>query len=109
MFINKRKNSYGWYSKIVSKDLNGISERTGYISFSFKKGCEPKLDDSIEGDLYFIAKDGDARKVFPVVKEYNGNVSVEFKLLEVEKFKKDQYDYKRSYDLSKFDEEDLPF
>lgn len=89
MFISKKQKGYGWYSKIISKDLNTNAERKGYIDFSFKKGCEPKqseLNDknSLEADLYLIDINGQKRKVFPVVTEYNGITKVEFKILEVE-------------------------
>lgn len=85
MWINRKQKGFGWYSKVVSKDLNSNAERVGYIDFSFKKDCEPdNLNEkgSYEGDLYFIDKDNRIRKVFPVVKEYNGKTSIEFKLLD---------------------------
>lgn len=87
MYINRQKNGYGWYSKIISKDLNTQAERLGYINFSFKKGCEPNNleNGSLEGDLYFIDKQGNKRKVFPIAKERNGLVYIEFKILEIEK------------------------
>lgn len=87
MYLNKNQRGIGWYSKIISKDLNTNAERLGYLNFTFKKGCEPtNLNDkgSYEGDFYFIDKQGNRRKVFPIVTEYNGLSRVDFKLLEVE-------------------------
>lgn len=88
MFINKRKEKYGWYAKIESKD-NGDNVLTDYMNFSFKKDCEPFKDDlneygAYEGEMYFKDKDGKYRRIFPIVKEYNGAKHIEFKLLGVE-------------------------
>ena len=88
MYLNRNRNGYGWYSHVKTKDMGG-NEMSHYLNFSFKKDCEP-LDDelnekgSLEGELYFIDKRGRKRKVFPVVKEYNGIKYFEFKLLELD-------------------------
>lgn len=84
MFLNRKQKGYGWYTKVESKDNPTIH---GYVNFSFKRGCEPtNLTEfgSYSGDLYFIDKDGNKRKVFPYVEEYQGTISVKFKILEVE-------------------------
>lgn len=83
MFINKKKKGYGWYSKVSSKDMQSNEEISTYINFSFKKDCEPNVD-ALEGDLYFIDKQGIRRKVFPVARDYKGNKYVEFKILDYE-------------------------
>lgn len=111
MYLNRKQKGYGWYSKVVSKDLNSNAERVGYIDFSFKKDCEPdnlNENGSYVGELYFIDKDNRKRKVFPIVKEYNGKTSIEFKLLE--------WQFSEQQDNSKFGKtypdikaEDLPF
>lgn len=85
MYLNRKQKGYGWYTKVVSKDLNTDAERTGYVNFSFKKDCEPTDDTlgeygSYEADLYLIDKHG-KRRVFPTVHEYNGNSYIEFKIL----------------------------
>ena len=87
MYINRKQKGFGWYAKVISKDMNTNAERVGYINFSFKKGCEPtNLNEkgSLEGDLYFIDKQGNKRKVYPIVNEYSGIRTIEFKLLEIE-------------------------
>ena len=116
MFLNKRQKGYGWYSKVVSKDLNTQAERIGYINFSFKKDCEPtNLNDkgSYEGDLYFIDSEGNKRKVYPIVNDYNGVISIEYKLLEVEQSNVDNSKFggNRSDSVSSLDisQEDLPW
>ena len=84
MFLNRKQKGYGWYTKVESKDNPTIH---GYVNFSFKRGCEPtNLTEfgSYSGDLYFIDKDGNRRKVFPYVEEYQGTISVKFKILDVE-------------------------
>lgn len=83
MFINKKQKGYGWYSKISSKDLDTNKEITDYLNFSFKRDCEPNTE-VLEGDLYFIDKQGVKRKVFPIAKEYNDRKYIEFKILEYE-------------------------
>lgn len=86
LFLNRQQKGYGWYAKVVSKDIGG-NETTGYINFSFKRGFEPNnLSDkgSYDGELYFIDKQGNKRKVFPIADEYRGVVNINFKLLEVE-------------------------
>lgn len=88
MYLNRNRTGYGWYSLVKSKDMGG-NELTHYLNFSFKKDCEP-LDDelnehgSYEGELVFIDKKGKKRKVFPIVKEYNGLKYFEFKLLDAD-------------------------
>lgn len=112
MFLNRNQRGYGWYSKVVSKDLNTNAERLGYINFTFKKGCEPtNLNEkgSYEGELYFIDKQGNKRKAFPIVNEYNGLTRIDFKLLEVEdtsNFGGDRSDSVKSLNL---EPNDLPF
>ena len=111
MYINKRKNGFGWYSKIISKDLNTQAERLGYINFSFKKGCEPtNLENgSLEGDLYFIDKQGNKRKVYPIAKESNGLINIEYKLLRIENnsnFGGSRANSGKSIDI---EDDDLPF
>ena len=89
MFINRsQKNDWQWYSKIETKDEGG-NVFNEYISFSFKKGCEPRDDElseygSLEGDLYFHTKDGKMRRVFPIVKYFNGKTHIEYKILGVD-------------------------
>lgn len=88
MYLNRNRSGYGWYSLVKSKDMGG-NEMSHYMNFSFKKDCEPmdmELNDrgSYEGELYFIDKRGIKRKVFPIVKEYNGLKYFEFKLLSEE-------------------------
>lgn len=88
MYLNRKKKGFGWYCKVVSKDTSG-DETIGYADFSFKKGSEPtkeELNDkgSYEGDLYFHAKDGTIRKVFPIASEYNGRVNLEWKIMNPE-------------------------
>ena len=116
MFLNKKQKGYGWYTKVVSKDLNSDAERVGYINFSFKKDCEPtnlNQNGSYVGDLYFIDQDNNKRKVFPVVKEFNGISSIEFKLLETEDNSIDNSKFggKRSDSASSINisQEDLPW
>lgn len=85
MYLNRSKNGFGWYSNIKTKDAGG-NELSHYLQVSFKKGCEPTdselTNGAYEGELYFIDKQGHKRKVFPIVKEYNGLKYFEFKLLE---------------------------
>lgn len=117
MYLNKSKNGFGWYSRIVSKDLNTNAEREAYVSFTFKRGCEPNMNDltdkgGYQGELIFRDTKGQERKVFPVVTEYNGNKRVEFKLLEIEgqpvqNIKREQTNDGTSYTNIK--SEDLPF
>lgn len=112
MFLNRKTKGYGWYTKVISKDINTNAERIAYINFSFKKGCEPtNLNDkgSYEGELYFIDKDGNKRKVFPIANEYSGIRTVEFKLLEIEdnsKFGGSRSDSAKSVNI---EQEELPF
>lgn len=112
MFLNKKQKGYGWYAKVISKDMNTNAERIGYINFSFKKGDEPtNLNDkgSYEGELYFIDKQGNKRKVFPIVNEYSGIRTVEFKLLEIENnsnFGGSRADSSKSLNI---ETEELPF
>ena len=87
MYLNRNKSGYGWYSQIRTKE--GESENIGYLNFSFKKGCEPLPNElteygSYQGDMFFRDTTGAERKVFPVVKEYNGQKHIELKLLEKE-------------------------
>ena len=111
MYINKQKSGYGWYSKIVSKDLNTQAERLGYINFSFKKSCEPtNLENgSLEGDLYFVDKQGNKRKVFPIAKERNGLIYIEYKLLEIENNSNFGGNRANSGKSLNIEDEDLPF
>ena len=111
MFINKNKKGFGWHLVIDTKEL-GLNEPL-YVNFSFKKGCEPADINSIKGDLYFVSEEG-TRKVFPVAKEYNGKVYVDYKLLELEEAKKPVKSYKRSevetsIDDGGFTDEDYPW
>ena len=108
MFINKKQKGYGWYSKITSKDMEG-KETTAYINFSFKRDCEPNLD-TLEGDLYFVDKTGHRRKIFAVAREYNGQTSIDFKLLEDETEDNSMFGGKRC-DSTKniIEKNDLPF
>ena len=124
MFLNRNKNGYGWYAQVKTKE--GESENVAYLSFSFKKGCEPDRFDlteygSYEGELIFRDRTGKERKVFPLAKEYNGTKHVEFKLLEAEGEYKDpqpswQPKTEAKWDMStettytdKVTEDDLPF
>ena len=89
MYLFRGMKGFSWYTKIISKDLNTNAEREGYINFTFKKGCDPKQEElndknAYVGDLYFHDQNGNIRKVFPVVNEFNGNKKIEFKLLEIE-------------------------
>ena len=119
MFLNRNKNGYGWYSQVKSKA--GESETVGYINFAFKKGCEPMPNElteygSYQGELIFRDTTGAERKVFPIAKEYAGNVHIELRLLE----KENEYiDPEPSYRPrtepkweirpNRMDEDDLPF
>ena len=85
MYLNRNKNGYGWYSQVRTKE--GESEIIGYLNFGFKKGCEPLPTECTEygsysGELIFRDSTGAERKVFPVVKEWNGVKHIELKLLE---------------------------
>lgn len=85
MYLSRNKKGYGWYSQIKSKE--GESENVGYLNFTFKKGCDPMPEElneygSLQGELIFKDSTGAERKVFPIAKEWNGQKSIEFKLLE---------------------------
>ena len=87
MYINKSSTSYNWYTVVNKTGKGETIEKPAYISFSFKKGCDPKnLNEygSYEGDLYFIDKQGNKRKVFPYVNVYNDQKHIEFKILDIE-------------------------
>ena len=88
IYLNRNKSGYGWYAQVKSKVL-GASEIVAYIRFSFKKGTEPQPQElgeygSYQGELIFRDTTGKERKVFPMVKEYNGIKYVEFKLMDPE-------------------------
>lgn len=108
MFLNRNKKGFGWHATISTKDI-GLKDSL-YMNFSFKKGCEPAETDSIKGDLYFISEEG-ARKVYPVAKEYNGRVSIEYKLLELEEPKTPVKRYTRNEVKAdvEFDNSDYPW
>lgn len=114
MYLSRSLKGFGWYTKVVSKDLNTNAERTGYINFSFKKGCEPQESELNEkgayvGDLYLHDANGNIRKVFPIVNDYTEKV--EFKILEIENanstIRKEQDNFGAKYTDIKSD--DLPF
>lgn len=123
MFINKNKKGFGWYSVVSTEDI-GLQDPL-YLNFSFKKGCNPDQSEygekgSIKGDLYFHSEKG-IRKVFPVAREYQGRVWIEFKLLELDPSIEPVKHYKRNevethIDVQEepkkevtFDTDDLPF
>ena len=123
MFINKNKKGFGWYSVVSTEDI-GLNDPL-YLNFSFKKDCNPDQSEygekgSIKGDLYFHSEKG-IRKVFPVAREYQGRVWIEFKLLELDPFDRPVKKYKRNevethIDVQEepkeevtFDTDDLPF
>lgn len=123
MYINKNKKGFGWYSVVSTEDI-GLQDPL-YLNFSFKKGCNPDQSEygekgSIKGDLYFHSEKG-IRKVFPVAREYQGRVWIEFKLLELDPANEPVKHYKRSevethIDVQEdpkeevtFDTDDLPF
>lgn len=89
MYINRsQKNDWQWYSKIETKDEGG-NTFNAYMNFSFKRGCEPDESElgeygNLEGDLYFHTKDGKMRRVFPIVKYFNGQTHIEYKILGVD-------------------------
>lgn len=98
MFINKNKKGFGWHS-VVSTEEIGLQDPL-YLNFSFKKGCNPDQSEygekgSIKGDLYFHSEKG-IRKVFPVAREYQGRVWIEFKLLELDPSIEPVKHYKRN-------------
>jgi len=119
MFLNKSKNGFGWYAYIESEDKGG-NKLSHYLNFRFKKGTEPRPDElnskeSYEGELVFIDKNGKQRRVFPIVKEYNGLKSFEFMLLGVEGAKPEDLGFTNDDVASIFGQdndikpEDLPF
>ena len=84
MFIKRKQRGYGWYAKVVTKDMGG-NELTDYINFTFKRGTEPiNLNDygAYEGELIFRNRDGSERRIFPIVKSYNDKTFIDFMLLE---------------------------
>lgn len=122
LFLNKSNSGYGWYIKVPLKDRDGNvlkdkygKEMCGFMNFSFKKDDEPTnlgRFGSYEGDLYFIDKDGNKRKAYPIAHEYNGKISVELKLLEPNKeydtknFGGDRADMGESINI---EQDELPF
>lgn len=109
MYLNRNRTGYGWYSHVKTKDMGG-NEMSHYLNFSFKKDHEPLADElndkgSYEGELYFIDKRGIKRKVFPIVKEYNGLKYFEFKLMPEET---EASTSKASSDV-KVESDELPF
>ena len=122
MYLNKNQKGFGYYS-VVSK--NGKGEETPhkqYINWNFKKGTEPtqyQLNEkgSYEAELYLIDKNGDSRKVFPYIDEYNGNASIRFRVLGVES--DEDYDKRMEQTITReqglnggeinIDQEELPF
>lgn len=111
MYLNKSKKGYGWYAMVKTKDLGG-NELTHSINFSFKRGCEPKDNElntygAYEGEMYFVDVSGRKRKVFPIVHEYNGLKSIEFKVLDFETAgSKQSYQAKQTIEFSP---EELPW
>ena len=119
MYISKSKTGYGWYSAVSTKEI-GL-ENPAYIRFSFKKDDNPKPEElseygSVKGELYLHTASG-LRKVFPVAKEYQGNVYIEYKILELEGAEKPVQSIRRQdvktdikdYDPNIISPEELPF
>ena len=79
MYLNKSKKGIGWYSAVKRNQANAETEPL-YINFLFKKGTEPQ-GETIEGDLFFIDRNGDKRMVLPFINEYNGNKRIEFRIM----------------------------